>query len=234
MEKLPNEILFHILSYLSLKDRSEKRIVCKAWNEMIPQLPIWIDEKHKNELLEPFVSLGTMIHFSEEIIKIYFDECIYDVDILDENQEILFVLQLSDTEDIIEFTNLNFENFYIHQKNIEELRNQESSLDILVGIFIYLIKTFPNCHIKIGNSIESTDYIKSRIKQNVLDYLLNNLKELEKKYPIFNDVSNFSVLTHYLDVINEYKNELCSHIPMYILKNDKLLKDFIICNIDLK
>jgi hypothetical protein len=95
MDKIPNEILFHILSYLDLNERSDIRRVNQLWNKMIPSLPLTLSDSLKQEIIENMRRISIQIHFANDILYfVYEDEEIHTYTFLDRYENILFDLSM--------------------------------------------------------------------------------------------------------------------------------------------
>lgn len=234
MEEIPNEILFEVLSYLTLDERQTNRRVNKNWKDLISDLPIHLSKQQKKEALEDMKKLAIQIYFVKDIIDFNFEEETKKYLFLDSNQNRLFEL----TIDPYEEGEFHLENKSLDKKKYQDLKtglNEIFEMDDIVLIVRYIeymnfiLKKLPE--IKFISSDEKTIDIKDIddiITHEELAFLQDRKDLLIKKNPIFEDIFTESYLKSYLDELKVLKRKILNIFPNYVVNDKDLLERYIL------
>lgn len=236
METIPNEILFHILSYLELDDRKDKRRVNHLWNQMIPLLPLTLCESKKKDIIENMRRISIQIHFADEIISyVFLDERIRTYSFFDLNQKLLFDLSMDNNWETMGnyFTNVDIEEprWNKIKSDLDEIfEKSDNHIETFVEYMNYLIHHFPEIKSIISsddNSSIDIHQMKDTFVEDVMAILKNNKKYLVEKNHIFQDIYILEMLKSYRDRMDIWRKNILQYLPKYIIINKDLLEKYL-------
>lgn len=238
METIPNEILFHILSYLDLDERADKRRVNKLWNEMIPSLPLTLSDSLKQEIIENMRRISIQIHFANNILYfVYEDEEIQTYTFLDSNENILFDLSMDPNWETMGnyFTNVNVEDskWTKIKSDLDYIfETEEGMIETYVKYIDYLIFHLPEikfiCEWSTKSMNLDLNIMRNTLVKDVMAVLRNNKKYLIEKNPsAFHQIFSLSMLKGYLNTMDKWKTKIVSIFPKYITMSKELLEKYL-------
>jgi hypothetical protein len=217
MDIIPNEIIYQILSYLTLEERMSKRIVCRNWNEIISQLPFNMDEKEIREISEYIKKILIQIYFIEDIIDISYEN----------NLESKYYLFINHKFDILKLI--------VHPTYKPIPSIEEFCQEIYRAISIKNIK-----YVQTNSERISIQDIFSSSYQEVLKYLQGEIETIFSKITSDIKKSNKSLILYnrffstssifidrYKNMMYDLKKKILSKIPKYVLNDKELFQKYL-------
>jgi hypothetical protein len=230
MEIIPNELLYEVLSYLTIEERESSRVVSKKWRDLVPYLPIKISKQTKEEVLGNMKKLAIQLFFLFDILDLNYEEKSKHYTFLDENQKQLFKLHLDPYNEIKSVYNISLsrEIYDDIDRFVSMDEDDNHSMEMFLNDMEYILFRIPEIrYILTNDELKDIDDISKTLE--VIFYLLQeNTEQMFTKIPMLKEIYTNSLYENYLNVMEDIKRKILSYIPNYI-KNDKdLLQKYIL------
>jgi hypothetical protein len=161
MDFLPLEILNHILNYLPLKDKLEKRVVCKKFNQLLPNLQI--SSRELDILRDAFYEMGSLC-LIPELLNRNFTRQINDIRLEitknNQTQQLIYIDTYPESTHIL-----------IRRQIIVDVGNQFFKLDDLDPYPFYEgIKKLFHCIKNILSLTKNTDHLIFKNNNQIIEW----------------------------------------------------------------